>query len=69
MACGSCREGYDGSNGRCCSCREGRARAYRMWLSFERERESEKRKAGWRGRRGGKLVRLADEIEEFEGKS
>ena len=63
VACGSCRDGYDGSAGRCCACKEGRRRAYRMWRSFERERDGARQRAEWLKRRSGSLVRLAEVIE------
>ena len=44
MGC-SCSEGFDRDAGRCCSCASGRRRAYRMWLSYSRERDGEEEKA------------------------
>lgn len=43
MPCG-CSNGFDHSTGGCCRrCPDGRQRAYRLWLSFQREREAQQR--------------------------
>jgi len=52
-SCTRCWEGFLVKWARCCSCKAGRKRAYRMALATAADKEQEERAMAARGRRGG----------------